>query len=111
MEESSITHTIIIGAFTASSIIRIWFYFPQIRSVWRSTDAAAINVFTWLNWSIHNVISIGYAIVAANDPLMASVFAANAICTSWITYTAYTKQKKAKLSKFQPTPASIPAGR
>lgn len=84
-------------AYSASSLIRLYFYVPQIRSVWISSDAAAINVPTWVVWSCHNVLSALYGWYVTHDIQFALFFLASAGCTTLIATVAAKKQRKVTL--------------
>lgn len=76
-----------------SSLVRLYFYVPQIRSVARSHDAAAIHVPTWAVWTAHNVISAAYGWFVTHDAQFSIFFLASALCTSLIGTMAAKKQR------------------
>lgn len=78
--------------YSISSVVRIWFYVPQIRAVKRSVDAAAIHTPTWMVWSVHNVFSALYGAFIGHDIKVAGFFAVSSICTIWVALTARKKQ-------------------
>jgi len=94
MIESSSFVTVITGVYTVSHITRLAFYWPQIRSVMSSDDAAAIAVPTWIFWSFHNFLTVFYLCFVANDFLLGVLFFGSGICTAWIALFAIRKQKR-----------------
>lgn len=78
--------------FPISCLVRLYFYVPQIRAVKRSTDATAINVPTWIVWSVHNTLSALYAGFITGDLKLTGFFAISAACTTWIAQEARKKQ-------------------
>ena len=79
--------------YSLSSLVRLYFYVPQIRSVARSQDAAAIHVPTWAVWTCHNVISAAYGWFVTHDVQFSVFFLASAVCTSLIGTMAAKKQR------------------
>jgi uncharacterized protein with PQ loop repeat len=84
--------SVLVVAYSLSSLIRLYFYLPQIRSVLRSSDAAAINVPTWVVWSCHNLLSALYGWYVTHDMQFALFFLASAGCTTLIASVAARKQ-------------------
>lgn len=87
--------SVLVVAYSLSSLIRLYFYLPQIRSVLRSSDAAAINVPTWVVWSCHNLLSALYGWYVTQDMQFALFFLASGCCTTLIASVAARKQLSA----------------
>ncbi len=84
-------------AYTVSHVVRLAFYWPQMRSLWLSTNAAAIAVPTWAFWSFHSYLTVLYLVFVSHDYWLATLFFISGACTTWIAVVAYIKQKKAKV--------------
>jgi hypothetical protein len=68
-----------VAAFTLLNGGRIVAYLPQIIRVYRDPyRAAAVSVATWVLFAAANVATVCYALIVANDPVVALVFAMNA---------------------------------
>lgn len=94
--ESAVSALVV--AYSVSSLVRLYFYLPQIRSVLRSSDAAAINVPTWVVWSCHNLLSALYGWYVTNDMQFALFFLTSAGCTTLIATVAAKKQHAVSLN-------------
>lgn len=92
MNGSEMAAAFLVLAYSFTSIARLFFYLPQIRSVVRSTDAAAINVPTWAVWSLHNLVSSLYGWFITHDAKFALFFFASGACTTLIASVAAKKQ-------------------
>jgi hypothetical protein len=69
-----------VAAFALLNGGRILAYFPQIIRVYRDPyGAAAVSVATWVLFAAANVATVCYASIVANDPVVALVFAMNAV--------------------------------
>jgi hypothetical protein len=68
-------------------------YFPQMIRVYRDPHgAAAVSLLTWLVFAAANLATVGYALTAADDRIIATVFALNAIgCLAIVALTAFKR--------------------
>lgn len=89
--DNAIAYLVIV--YSLSSLVRLYFYVPQIRSVARSQDASSIHVPTWAVWTCHNVISAAYGWFVTHDVQFSVFFLASAVCTSLIGTMAAKKQR------------------
>jgi hypothetical protein len=86
----------LIATLTVSHVVRLAFYWPQMRSLWKSVDGGGIAVPTWAFWSFHSYLTVAYLLFVAHDYWLATLFLVSGICTSWIAFVAYAKQSRAK---------------
>ena len=67
-------------AFAVLNGARIAAYVPQIRRVYCDPNgAAAVSIVTWILFAFANVATVAYALLVANDRLVAVIFTLNAI--------------------------------
>jgi uncharacterized protein with PQ loop repeat len=65
---------------------RIIAYMPQIMCVYRDRNGAqAVSLVTWAMFTAANLATVSYSLTVASDFIVASVFAANAVCCFAIT--------------------------
>jgi hypothetical protein len=61
-------------------------YMPQIMCVYRDRNGAeAVPLLTWAMFTAANLATVSYSLTVSNDPVIASVFALNAVCCMAIT--------------------------
>lgn len=94
--DNAIAYLVIL--YSLSSLVRLYFYLPQIRSVVRSNDASAIHVPTWVVWTCHNVITTIYACFVTGDVPFALFSGVSAGFTSLIAMMAAKKQQTMRLA-------------
>lgn len=68
-------------AFTVSNALQIVSYVPQIMSVWRDRNGAAVIAYsTWAIWLAGSAATTAYALVNSWDPWLAVVNAVHTLC-------------------------------
>jgi hypothetical protein len=79
-----------IAAFALLNGGRTVAYFPQMIRVYRDPRGAiAVALLTWTLFAAANVATVCYALTVSNDPIIAAVFALNAIgCLAIVGPTA-----------------------
>jgi hypothetical protein len=68
-------------------------YFPQMMRVYRDPHgAAAVSLLTWAVFAAANIATVCYALTAADDRIIATVFALNAMgCLAIVALTAFKR--------------------
>lgn len=85
--------TVISWAYLITNTVRIAFYAPQIRAVFRAHDgAAAVSLTTWGYWTFANFTAALYGAVVIHDPGFTAIFAGNCVCTGLVTLVAAYKR-------------------
>ena len=80
-------------AYLITNTLRIAFYAPQIRAVFRAGDgAASVSITTWGYWTIANLTAALYGSVVIHDLGFAAIFAGNFLCTALVTLVAAHKR-------------------
>jgi hypothetical protein len=74
--------------YTVSHLIRLAFYWPQLRCVLNAKDTSVIAVSTWLFWSFHNFLTVLYLCFVSLDLWLGALFFASGVCTSCIALLA-----------------------
>ena len=74
-------------------------YFPQMIRVYRDPHGAtAVSLVTWGLFAAANVATVSYALTVSHDPIMAFVFALNAIgCLAIVGLTTLKRSSVAQL--------------
>jgi hypothetical protein len=87
-----------VAAFALLNGARVLAYFPQIIRVYRDPcGAAAVSVATWGLFAAANVATVCYALIVANDPVVALVFAMNAVgCLAIVAMTILKRLSRAR---------------
>ncbi|HWI97371.1 MAG TPA: PQ-loop domain-containing transporter [Burkholderiales bacterium] len=85
---------VVIGAYAAVNSLRVFSYLPQIAKVTRARDRVeAISLLTWTLWTFSNVTTSIYGAMIVGDPLLMSIFAANAVCCLAVIAIVVWKRK------------------
>jgi hypothetical protein len=88
IEEATLT------LFTFCNSIRIFGYLPQLlRSARDESGGSSTSITTWALFFAANTSTAAYALVNANDPLMALMFSLNALCCVFITVVTLWKRR------------------
>jgi hypothetical protein len=79
--------------YLVTNTLRIFFYAPQIRAVFRCADgASAVSITTWAFWSFANVTAALYGWLVVHDHGFTAIFIGNALCTTAVTSIAALKR-------------------
>ena len=82
--------------YVATNSIRVLFYAPQIRAVWKAEDGAqAVSIATWGFWTFANLTAILYGWLVVHDNAFCAIFAGNLVCTTAVTLIAARKRLNA----------------
>ncbi len=84
-----------LGAFAILNTARLIAYLPQvIRIYFDDNGARAVSIATWLLFAAANLATVSYALFAAQDALVATVFTLNTIgCLVIVGFTAWKRIK------------------
>jgi hypothetical protein len=87
-----------VAAFALLNGGRAFAYFPQIIRVYRDPYGAdAVSIATWGLFAAANVATVCHALIVANDPIVALVFAMNAIgCLAIVAMTMVKRLSRAR---------------
>jgi uncharacterized protein with PQ loop repeat len=82
-------------AFTTCNTLRVLAYVPQVLRIARDTEGAkAISYTTWGLFTISNLSTVAYALVAIKDVALAIVFAGNTTaCVAIIGLTIWKRRR------------------
>lgn len=79
--------------YVATNSVRVLFYAPQIRAVWRADDGArAVSIATWSFWTFANLTGMLYGWFVVHDGTLGAIFAGNLACTAAVTAIAARKR-------------------
>ncbi len=86
-------------AFTTCNTLRVLAYVPQVLRIARDTEGAkAISYTTWGLFTISNLSTVAYALVAINDMALATVFAGNTTACMAIIGLTIWKRRRTEIS-------------
>lgn len=87
-----------VAAFALLNGGRAFAYFPQIIRVYRDPYGAdAVSIATWGLFAAANVATVCHALIVANDPIVALVFAMNAVgCLAIVAMTMVKRLSRAR---------------
>jgi hypothetical protein len=79
--------------YLATNTLRILFYAPQIRAVFRAEDgASSVSIITWGFWTFANFTAALYGWLVIHDEGFTAIFAGNLVCTAAVTLIASIKR-------------------
>jgi hypothetical protein len=82
--------------YVATNSIRVLFYAPQIRAVWKAEDGAqAVSIATWSFWTFANLTAMLYGWLVIHDSAFGAIFSGNLACTATVTLIALRKRRDA----------------
>jgi hypothetical protein len=91
--------TLISWIYLVTNTVRIFFYAPQIRAVFKAIDgAAAVSITTWGFWTFANLTAALYGWLVIRDTGFTAIFAGNFLCTGLVTLIASAKRLNYKLN-------------
>lgn len=77
-----------------TNTVRIFFYAPQILSVFRADDGArSVALTTWGFWTFANLTALLYGWMVLRDPGFTLIFIGNFFCTGLVTAIAAHKRR------------------
>lgn len=91
--------TIIIIAFSAANVIRLFAYVPQIALLLSRKDASSVSSSTWSMFFVSNCLTAVYAGSVTADTTMAIVFMANTVCCGIIVALVHWNRKKRRQTR------------
>jgi uncharacterized protein with PQ loop repeat len=99
-------------AFAVLNGARIAAYVPQIQRICRDQNgAAAVSIVTWMLFAFANAATVAYALLVANDMLVAVIFTLNAIgCLGVAALTAAKRWEQRRRGVFKGHPNGLTAG-
>lgn len=90
--------TLISWIYLVTNTVRILFYAPQIRAVFKANDgAAAVSLTTWGFWTFANLTAALYGGFVIHDIGFTAIFIGNFLCTGLVTVIAAFKRINRKL--------------
>ena len=90
--------TAISWIYLVTNTVRILFYAPQIRAVFKARDgAAAVSLTTWGFWTFANFTAALYGGLVIHDAGFTAIFIGNFLCTGLVTAIAAIKRLNRKL--------------
>ena len=82
-----------------TNTVRVFFYAPQIRAVFKANDgASAVSIMTWGFWTFANFTAALYGWLVIRDPGFTVIFSGNFVCTGVVTLIASIKRANYKLN-------------
>src|SRR5690348_353099 len=89
--------------YVVTNSLRVFFYAPQIRAVWKAEDGArSVSLITWGFWTFANLTAAFYGWFVIHDSAFCAIFAGNVACTAAVTLIATRKRLGAQTS-FSPS--------
>jgi hypothetical protein len=87
--------TLVVGAYTTVSSLRVLSYLPQIVRLAKAHDGvAAISLMTWNLWLVSHVMTVIYAAAIVRDPLLIAIFAGNGACCALVVGIVLWKRRR-----------------
>jgi hypothetical protein len=84
------------GLYVVTNSLRVLFYAPQIRAVWKAEDGAqAVSIATWGFWTFANFTASLYGWLVIHDSAFGAIFSGNLACTAAVTLIAVRKRMEA----------------
>jgi len=79
--------------YVVTNSLRVFFYAPQIRAVWKADDGArAVSIATWGFWTFANLTAMLYGWFVIHDSAFGAIFSGNLACTAAVTLIAVRKR-------------------
>ncbi len=87
--------SVVFGAFTVINSLRILAYIPQMLTAAKDANGASgVSYATWLLFLVSHLTTITYAVVYLGDPVMALIFAGNALACSAVIAITFVKRRR-----------------
>ena len=86
--------------YVVTNSLRVFFYLPQIRTVWKANDGAmALSITTWAFWTFANLTAMLYGWLVIHDHAFSAIFLGNMAGTGTVTLIAMTKRFDKRTSR------------
>jgi hypothetical protein len=86
--------------YVVSNSLRVFFYAPQIRAVWKATDGAvALSITTWAFWTFAHTTAMLYGWLVIHDQAFAAIFMGNMAGAGAVTLIAISKRLNRRTSR------------
>ena len=86
--------------YVVTNSLRVFFYAPQIRAVWKATDGAlSVSITTWAFWTVSNLTATLYGVLVIHDRAFTAIFMCNCICTAAVVLIAAGKRLGLRTSR------------